>query len=88
MLLKLYFFLYRNIFFFYLCSEVFSIIFFSQGERTKTKDNSMLGKFELSGIPPAPRGVPQIDVTFDLDANGRVTYHSQLVFPVDGLRLL
>jgi len=44
-----------------------------EGERAKTKDNSMLGKFELSGIPPAPRGVPQIDVTFDLDANGKVT---------------
>ena len=35
-----------------------------------TKDNNLLGKFELSGIPPAPRGVPQIDVTFDIDANG------------------
>jgi len=35
-----------------------------------TKDNHQLGKFELSGIPPAPRGVPQIEVTFDLDANG------------------
>ena len=35
-----------------------------------TKDNNMLGKFELQGIPPAPRGVPQIDVTFDIDANG------------------
>jgi hypothetical protein len=43
-----------------------------EGERARTKDNSMLGKFELSGIPPAPRGVPQIDVTFDLDANGPV----------------
>merc|ERR1719333_390736 len=35
-----------------------------------TKDNHLLGKFELSGIPPAPRGVPQIDVTFEIDANG------------------
>merc|ERR1719461_1428562 len=35
-----------------------------------TKDNNLLGKFELSGIPPAPRGVPQIEVTFDIDANG------------------
>ncbi|KAJ3075938.1 70-kilodalton heat shock protein [Podochytrium sp. JEL0797] len=41
-----------------------------EGERTRTKDNNLLGKFELSGIPPAPRGVPQIDVTFDVDANG------------------
>jgi len=35
-----------------------------------TADNNILGKFELSGIPPAPRGVPQIEVTFDIDANG------------------
>ena len=41
-----------------------------EGERTRTKDNNLLGKFELSGIPPAPRGVPQIDVTFDIDATG------------------
>jgi len=41
-----------------------------EGERARTKDNHLLGKFELSGIPPAPRGVPQINVTFDIDANG------------------
>jgi len=41
-----------------------------EGERAMTKDNNLLGKFELSGIPPAPRGVPQIKVTFDIDANG------------------
>ncbi|KAJ5595867.1 hypothetical protein N7450_002325 [Penicillium hetheringtonii] len=41
-----------------------------EGERARTKDNNLLGKFELTGIPPAPRGVPQIEVTFDLDANG------------------
>merc|ERR1712073_31496 len=41
-----------------------------EGERQLTKDNNNLGKFELMGIPPAPHGVPQIDVTFDLDANG------------------
>merc|ERR1719397_495710 len=41
-----------------------------QGERAMTKDNINLGKFELSDIPPAPRGVPQIEVTFEIDANG------------------
>jgi len=41
-----------------------------EGERAMTRDNHLLGKFELSGIPPAPRGVPQIEVTFDIDANG------------------
>lgn len=41
-----------------------------EGERAMTKDNNRLGKFDLNGIPPAPRGVPQIDVTFDVDANG------------------
>ncbi|XP_017861028.1 PREDICTED: heat shock 70 kDa protein cognate 1 [Drosophila arizonae] len=41
-----------------------------EGERAMTKDNNILGKFELSSIPPAPRGVPQIEVTFDIDANG------------------
>jgi len=41
-----------------------------EGERSMTKDNNLLGKFELSGIPPAPRGTPQVEVTFDIDANG------------------
>ena len=41
-----------------------------EGERAMTKDNHLLGRFELSGIPPAPRGVPKIDVIFDIDANG------------------
>lgn len=41
-----------------------------EGERAMTKDNNILGKFELTGIPPAPRGVPQIQVTFDIDRNG------------------
>ena len=41
-----------------------------EGERSMTKDNNMLGNFHLDGIPPAPRGVPQIEVSFDIDANG------------------
>ncbi|KAF2895470.1 hypothetical protein ILUMI_10707 [Ignelater luminosus] len=41
-----------------------------EGERAMTKDNNLLGNFDLTGIPPAPRGVPKIEVTFDLDANG------------------
>merc|ERR1719486_917174 len=41
-----------------------------EGERTMTKDCHLLGKFELGGIPPAPRGVPQIEVSFEIDANG------------------
>ena len=41
-----------------------------EGERAMTKDNHLLGKFDLTGIPPAPRGIPQIEVTFDVDANG------------------
>jgi len=43
-----------------------------QGERAMTKDNVQLGKFELTGLPPAPRGTPQIEVTFEIDANGIV----------------
>merc|ERR1712107_145977 len=41
-----------------------------EGERAMTKDNHLLGRFDLTGLPPAPRGVPQIEVTFDVDANG------------------
>lgn len=44
-----------------------------QGEREMASDNKMLGEFELVGIPPSPRGIPQIEVTFDIDANGIVT---------------
>src|SRR5206468_2587937 len=43
-----------------------------QGERELAADNKLLGQFELVGIPPAPRGVPEIEVTFDIDANGIV----------------
>ncbi|CAD6198014.1 unnamed protein product [Caenorhabditis auriculariae] len=48
-----------------------------EGERAMTRDNHRLGLFELSGIPPAPRGVPQIDVTFDIDANGILNVSAQ-----------
>jgi len=41
-----------------------------EGERSMTRDNNLLGKFELEGIPPMPRGKPQVEVTFDIDANG------------------
>jgi len=41
-----------------------------EGERKMTKDNHELGSFDLTGIPPAPKGVPQIEVTFEIDANG------------------
>jgi len=51
------------------CNAVFHAQVF-EGERTRTKDNNLLGKFDLTGIPPAPRGVPQINVGFDMDANG------------------
>ena len=50
-----------------------SLIFYFQiyeGERPMTKDNHLLGNFDLTGIPPAARGVPQIEVTFEIDANG------------------
>ncbi len=43
-----------------------------QGERPMARDNRTLGRFQLAGLPPAPRGVPQIEVTFDIDANGIV----------------
>ncbi|EKX51038.1 heat shock protein 70 [Guillardia theta CCMP2712] len=48
-----------------------------EGERQMTKDNNLLGKFQLDGIPPAPRGVPQIEVSFDLDANGIMNVSAQ-----------
>jgi len=48
-----------------------------QGEREMARDNKLLGQFQLTGIPPAPRGVPQVEVTFDIDANGIVNVHAR-----------
>merc|ERR1711968_295521 len=48
-----------------------------EGERAMTKDNNLLGKFHLDGIAPAPRGVPQVEVTFDIDANGILNVSAQ-----------
>merc|ERR1711920_569512 len=48
-----------------------------QGEREMARDNKLLGQFQLTGIPPAPRGVPQIEVTFDIDANGIANVHAR-----------
>ena len=48
-----------------------------QGERAMVNDNKSLGKFRLTGIPPAPMGIPQIEVTFDIDANGIVNVHAK-----------
>ena len=48
-----------------------------EGERRMTKDNNFLDMFQLDGIPPAPRGVPQIEVTFDLDHNGVLNVHAE-----------
>jgi molecular chaperone DnaK len=48
-----------------------------QGERAMARDNKSLGRFHLDGIPPAPRGIPQIEVAFDIDANGIVNVHAK-----------
>ena len=48
-----------------------------QGERTMARDNRSIGRFILDGIPPAPRGVPQVEVTFDIDANGILSVHAK-----------
>jgi molecular chaperone DnaK len=48
-----------------------------QGERPLARDNNTLGRFRLDGIPPAPRGIPQIEVTFDIDANGILNVHAK-----------
>ncbi len=52
-----------------------------EGERAQTRNNNLLGKFELTGIPPAPRGVPQIAVAFDIDANGELSWLSSAAPP-------
>merc|ERR1712146_864602 len=48
-----------------------------EGERPMTKDNHQLGKFDLTGIPPAPRGQPQIEVTFEIDSNGILNVNAE-----------
>merc|ERR1719223_288593 len=48
-----------------------------EGERGMTKDNRLLGQFQLDGLPPAPRGTPQIEVSFDVDANGILVISAQ-----------
>ena len=57
-----------------------------QGEREMAQDNKMLGQFDLMGIPPAPRGVPQIEVTFDIDANGIVNVSARTRAPARSSR--
>ncbi|KAI9659601.1 MAG: ATPase with role in protein import into the ER [Alyxoria varia] len=54
-----------------------------EGERSMTKDNNNLGKFELTNIPPSPRGVPQIEVAFDLDANGILKVSADVIQKAD-----
>src|SRR5689334_8215732 len=49
----------------------------TQGERPMARDNKLIGRFHLDGLPPAPRGIPQIEVTFDIDANGIVNVHAK-----------
>ena len=57
-----------------------------QGERDFARDNKSLGNFELTGLPPAPRGVPQIEVAFDIDANGIVHVHAKDLAPARSSR--
>ena len=52
------------------CQILISLFKVYEGERPMTKDNHILGKFDLTGIPPAARGVPQLEVTFEIDVNG------------------
>lgn len=50
-----------------------------EGERAMTKDNRVLGSFQLDGLPPSPRGVPQIEVAFDVDANGILQVNTDII---------
>ena len=59
-----------------------------EGERPMTKDNHLLGQFDLTGIPPAPRGVPQIEVTFEIDVNGILRVTAEDKVPVHLLNIL
>lgn len=52
-----------------------------EGERSMTKDNNLLGEFDLTNIPPAPRGVPQIEVTFEIDSESSLPAYSSFTHP-------